>query len=486
MATADSRAVLRSLMPLVSAILGLFVCLPHEGFADTFVNPPTRSAPPEPMPAALALDDTVPLGPISQPDGLTTIASPALATSDRRMADDLFRKVQQRSGSTSTFRLRGRIDVDAIAPFQSPSNQATFGDLKETVGFRRARIGAEGNFTSGGRYVAEIDAASGTVVLRDFYAGFGKVQGAGEFKIGHMREPFSLEGGTSANSFAFAERSLINSLDPARNWGVGFIRCNSDEDSTLAAGLFQSGTDASDVQFHNGSESALTGRWTKLMWYEDRGSRLMHVGLAISERIADYGIVTVNQRPNSPLLELGDSSESPFVPKITIPASFQQLMNAQWAFADGPLWAQAELYGTVIDQHGGPPIFYHGGHADLGYFLTGEHRNYLTQAGVFGPVIVKHPLLSGFSSHPHSEDLGYGAWEVTSRLSYLDFLNSNTPAGTQGQAVGTLLPQATIGVNWYLADRLRLMFNYSYVAPYEASTGWSSASVLSLRLGMFW
>ena len=42
------------------------------------------------------------------------------------------------------------------------------------------------------------------------------------------------------------------------------------------------------------------------------------------------------------------------------------------------------------------------------------------------------------------------------------------------------------GVNWYLADRLRIMFNYSYVQPDEPNTGVTSASVFATRLEMFW
>jgi phosphate-selective porin OprO/OprP len=392
----------------------------------------------------------------------------------------------RRFNDSQVFRLRGRIDVDSIEPFQSAANQSTFGDLPNEFAFRRARIGAEGKLSSKSRYIGEIDLASGNVVLRDLYFGLGSVKDRGEIKLGHMREPFSLEGGTSANTFAFAERSPINTLDPARNWGVGFVRYSSATDSTLAAGIFQSGTDPSDVQFGITSDTALTGRVTKLVWNEDNGTHLMHFGLALSERFADYGIIAVNQRPRSPLLELGDSSESPFVPKITIPASFQQLVNLQWALVHGSAWMQAEFYCTIVAQHGGPPVFYHGSYVNVGYFLTGEHRKYLTETGVFGPVIVNRPVLSRFSSTDHIAEKGGGAWELTARISYLDFVDSNAPVAVQGQPVGTLLPQTTLGVNWYLADRLRIMFNYTLTTPFEVNTGWSTAGGFWTRLGMFW
>src|SRR5262245_31116288 len=84
-----------------------------------------------------------------------------------------------------TFRLRGRIDTDAIWSSQSAANRATFGDLGDVVGLRRARIGAEGELGTDRRYIAEIDLAPGIVVPRDVYLGFGNRQQTGESQIGH-------------------------------------------------------------------------------------------------------------------------------------------------------------------------------------------------------------------------------------------------------------------------------------------------------------
>src|SRR6478735_6672611 len=104
----------------------------------------------------------------------------------------------------TTIRLRGRIDTDFIWTSQSAANTATFGDLGDAAGLRRARIGVQGNLLSG-HYIGEIDLASGQVVIRDLFIGLGDVDRSGEDRIAHFREPFSLEGGTSANTFAFME-----------------------------------------------------------------------------------------------------------------------------------------------------------------------------------------------------------------------------------------------------------------------------------------
>lgn len=397
-------------------------------------------------------------------------------------------------GGGVTFKLRGRIDTDAIWSSQSAANRATFGELGDVVGLRRARIGAEGKLGDDRRYVAEIDLPSGNVVPRDVYIGFGDLQQRGEGQIGHFREPFSLEGGTSARYFAFMERSPINVLDPARNWGLGWFRENREARLSLGLGVFHAGTDAGDFQGGDGSTVGFTGRLTKALVNEEDGRRLLHLGIALSERIPENGVILINQQPRSPLLELGDSSTSPFVPKITIPASFQQLINFQFVAARGPWWAQAEWYGSFIDQTntgqtntrqtGGGTVFFHGCHADCGFFITGEHRNYESSNGTLAAIRVNRPWLRGAAAC--DRPCGWGAWELTARFTYLDFFDGDTPVGPNGQLVGVQLAQSTFGVNWYLSDRVRLMLNYGYAVPDEMNTGTSVASIFGSRLAVFW
>jgi phosphate-selective porin OprO/OprP len=386
-------------------------------------------------------------------------------------------------GHDVTFRLRGRVDTDAIWSTQSAANEATFGDLEDVVGLRRARIGAEGDLGSHSRYVAEIDLASGSVVPRDVYVAFGN-RSDGESQWGHFREPFSLEGGTSARYFAFMERSPINLLDPSRNWGAGLFRENVDSQTFVALGLFHAGTDTSDFQGGDGSTVGFTGRLTTAPVNEANGERLLHFGLALSERVPENGVIIINQQPRSPLLELSDSSSSPFVPVIRIPAEFQQLINLQFAAARGALWTQSEWYGSFIDQTGGDSVFFHGFHVDGGYFLTGEHRAYDSANGTLGAVRVRRPWLR----LPFERDRpqGWGAWELAARFAYLDLNDADAPPGPNGPQIGVELPQSTFGMNWYLSDRVRLMFNYSYAVPDEMNSGESAASVYATRLAVFW
>jgi phosphate-selective porin OprO/OprP len=384
-----------------------------------------------------------------------------------------------------TGRWRGRVDTDFIWSEQDYENLAAFGDLSDVVGLRRARIGVEGELASWGRYIAEIDLASGEVVLRDLFVGFHRAEELHEIRVGHYREPFSLEGSTSATSFAFMERAPINTLDPARNWGLAWFGWNEHEDSTFAIGLFQSASGPSDLQGGDGDDTAATARWTVLPYEE--GDRLVHLGIALSSRLPNNGIVLINQQPRSPLLELGDSSSTPFLPTLRIPADFQQLFNVQGAIQNGPLILQAEWYGSWIDQTGGSPVFLHGSYVDASCFLNGGRRVYSKQQGAFGAVQVDHPVLRHFSSKSSQESRGWGAWEATARLAYLDFNDGNLPSGPiPGQSTGVELVQATFGVNWYLADRLRILFNYSLASPQNPTSDEGVANIFGMRLGAFW
>ena len=93
-------------------------------------------------------------------------------------------------------------------------------------------------------------------------------------------------------------------------------------------------------------------------------------------------------------------------------------------------------------------------------------------------------MTRGYS--PHGRKYGRGGWELVARYAYLDYFDPNTPLSPTGTTSGIKLGQATFGLNWYLADRLRILFNYNYAVPTEPNTGTSTASVFGTRLNVHW
>lgn len=132
------------------------------------------------------------------------------------------------------------------------------------------------------------------------------------------------------------------------------------------------------------------------------------------------------------------------------------------------------------------PIFYHGSHFDVGCFITGEQRVNLTRSDEFGHTKVRHPVISSLHTITEDRSPGPGAWELTARFSYIDYTDSSVAANAQGLRFGVRMPRITAGVNWYLTDNLRTMINYTYAVPDEPYTSVSSASVIGIRLGLFW
>ena len=281
----------------------------------------------------------------------------------------------------------------------------------------------------------------------------------------------------------FMERSPVNDLDPARAWGLCLFRCNPSETATFALGIFHNGNDRSDFEAGDGANGSVTGRLTAAPILEDDGRRLLHFGVALSGRIPEDGIATFNQHPRASLLDPSDSTLSPFVPEIQIPSHFVQLFNLQLATCRGPFWTQSEWYGALVTQIGGDPVFLRGFYVSAGYFLTGENRAYQKEFGVQGPVDVRRPLLRG--AEGRDKPRGWGSWELTARFSYLNYNDADMPPGPVGQNIGISFPQATFGVNWHLADRLRILFNYTYEAPNEANVGVTEASLFATRLNVF-
>ena len=383
-----------------------------------------------------------------------------------------------------TFEVRGRIQADAVMAAQSPQSLATIGDLQNGFGFRRVRLGAEGKVGDSASWVSEVELAGGAVRLRDVFVGLDALPGVRQVRVGHFREPYSLEGATSANVITFLERSPLNVLDPTRNWGVCGYWQPDDQRGLFAAGLFRSGTGSDGQSLGDGSQLAATTRFTWLPVYEPDGDafRRVHLGAAFTYRNPADGLVTYAPEPQSTLLTVSDNPSSPFLPPVVVPAYSVQGYNLQAARVVGPLSLQAEWFGTAVQQNGGGVVFVHGFYADVSYFPTGEHRGYSLGRGAFDQVAVRRPLIRD-RNDPRG---GCGAIELAARFSYADFDSPNLPPATDGAPAGASLYQVTLGTNWYLNDYTRIMFNYTAGFTDSAAAGPAVAHLFGIRTAIFW
>ena len=112
-----------------------------------------------------------------------------------------------------------------------------------------------------------------------------------------------------------------------------------------------------------------------------------------------------------------------------------------------------------------------------GYFLTGEHADYLKQAGVFDYNV--NPFTSFFGTGRKGRVRGWGAWEVAFRWSYLDLtcrdLNpanelSNLPGPPPSPQFG-VLNESTLALNWWWNRAMRVQLNWIHSMPNYVGVG---------------
>jgi phosphate-selective porin OprO/OprP len=358
----------------------------------------------------------------------------------------------------ATLKIGGRVQLDSAWFAEDGEIESDFGGDPGVDGaeFRRARIVFSGELWKHFEYKAEYDFAgvdpADTPGFRDVYGGLYDLPVVGSVRVGHYKEPFGLEELTSSNYITFMERSLTSAFTPARNDGVMAHNTICEDSGTWAIGVFRPTEDQTAFGQGDGDYS-ITGRVTHLPWYEEPGTHLLHIGGAITRQGAEGNVQRYSARPSAHLADrLVDT-------RITVPMMVTDLqVNAdvrtglEAALVLGPLSFQGELMSTWANGiRGDEDLSALGYYVMVSYFLTGEHRPYDREAGVFSRVKPKSNFLAGD---------GCGAWELAARYSFLD-LDVDSELGAAFEA----LHDVTVGVNWYWNPIFRVMLNYVVAHP---------------------
>jgi phosphate-selective porin OprO/OprP len=284
-------------------------------------------------------------------------------------------------------------------------------------------------------FKVQYDFAGGDADFKDVYMQLKKVPVLGSIKVGHFKEPFSLEELTSSNHITFLERSVANAFAPSRNTGVMLGGQLWNDQLTWALGAFRE-TDGFGDGFGD-SEYNVTARATGVPWYGDEGRRVLHLGLSYSHEFRSNDAIRFASKPEAHL------SPVDFVDTLDIASDGVDLLNPELALVYGPFSLQAEYTYAAVEATNGPNPDFDGYYAMASYFLTGEHRRYDRSKGAF----VRVSPAENFSSTG-----GWGAWEVALRYSVLDLDDDGISGGE--------LDDWTLGINWYLNPFARIMFNY--------------------------
>ncbi|MBN1443605.1 MAG: porin [Planctomycetes bacterium] len=345
-------------------------------------------------------------------------------------------------------KIGGRIQLDtAFYEVRSDLKNAV-ADSQDGIEFRRARIEISGDLYKYFEFKLQYDFAArnanvtegGVVGFKDVFMGVTDLPyaWAPNVRVGHFKEPFSLEELTSSNDISFMERSLANVFAPARNAGAMAHKTAFDDRMLWAVGIFREtddrGFDAGDGQYN------ATGRITALpLWMMEDAYQLLHLGVAYSYRNPNGDERRYRQRPESHLAQR-------YVDTGTFGVREEHRIGLEAALVIDSLSLQAEYMHSECNATGGlTDMDFDGFYVMASYIVTGEHRPYDQAAGIFKRVKPSSNVFDG----------GTGAIELVARYSYLDL------GGKSGVDGGTI-HDVTAGTGWYLNPNYKVIAEYIF------------------------
>ncbi len=381
--------------------------------------------------------------------------------------------IDSRNGRVK-LQIGGRILIDAVAvdAEKEMDNAAdTVGEAFEGTGteFRQARLHITGVLYDRVAFSNEFDFAGGETTFMENWIELRRVPWVGNMRVGHTKEPFSLERMNSRMYMPFMERALPDGIVPGRNTGLRLLNFLDQPRLSWSFGVFKE-TGGSGNDFTENGDYNCTGRVTVTPWYAEGGCKLLHLGLGYSHKFAsedrDETWLRFRKRPE---LHISD-----FRPADTglLPADGADMFGPEAALVLGPLCLQAEYWYTRLDSSFHDDPVFNGWYVSASYFLTGEHRAY-KQKGNDGAEFSLVDIASPWTA----EAGGKGAWQVAARYADLD-LNDESVRGGE-------MSDITLALNWYPCDNLRGSVNYVHIwvedSAAEAGIADAEADVWQMR-----
>ena len=331
-------------------------------------------------------------------------------------------------------KIGGRLQTDWLFSSEDDTIKLDVGEQEDGVEVRRARLYFSGLIYDNVEYKLQLDFEGGDADFKDAYLGLTDFP-LGKLRMGHFKEPFSLDELTSSKYITFLERALPNVFAPGRNMGFMLHNTCPNERMTTAIGVFRD-TDDYGEDVDDGGYN-ITGRVTALPIYENKGANLVHLGAAYSYRNPDDSI-QYRQRPEAHLTDR-------FVDTGSFAGDQVDLVGFEAALVEGPFSLQGEYMIAEVDRlGGGSDVEFDGYYVQASYFLTGEHRSYKTSEGAFSRIKPKENYSAANG--------GTGAWEVKARYSGLDLSDKDITGGE--------LDNISAGLNWYFNPNTKIMWDY--------------------------
>ncbi len=325
---------------------------------------------------------------------------------------------------------------------------------KDFSGFRRLRLGLQGDITDTMLYKIEFDFAIPVgLAFKDSYLGWDELPFFQKILLGNQKRPYGLDHLNSSRYNVFLERPFTVEAfnSDARRTGIQSYGVSSDERWNWRYGYFH----MDDIAKLGGQrtdhyQSEVAGRLANTIWYDESSDGRGYAHWAVSSSLgfpsaAQDSIVTT--RPEARSLTRWYNTG-----RITN-GHRHALLGLEGVVNVGALQIVGEYQMMEIARNNNPNLNVGGGYVYVSYFLTGEHIPWSRKSGTIGRV---KPFENFFFVDRCSGGTGYGmgAWQIAARYSHVDFSDDNIYGG-----VGN---QFTAGLNWWWTPNSRLQFNYIY------------------------
>lgn len=483
--------------------------LPTDPFAQPTLAPSPVSTGPEFMPPLTVpwTDPTVVAAAAEMP-----VAPTSAPQTEASRLESLEQKVngllQNATGSTlPSVKINGVFQADSGWVSQDAVSTARYGTIGDGTDFRRARLAASGALTEVTNYFFQMDFAFfGRPTFTDLWVEQTDLPILGTLRFGQWKQPFSLEVVSSFRYTTFVERSLLfQPFTPFRHLGLGFYNRNQALTSTWAASAFAAGNDQYGGQIQTAGGIGTAERITWLPKYDEPsgGRYYLHLGAAhyfsapnnrtvnfrtIPEMFVGAQAPVANGNVQPVPGNYAASSMPFFVATGNLTVHDYNVFGSELLWVHGPWSLQSEGMLNVVNQVAGDTLLFSGGYAQLGYFLTGEHRPYDRKAGAIDRI---KPFENFFRVRSKQGGVcrGLGAWELAGRISTINLTGNyvpppvavTTPATLTG---GGIVTDFTAGLNWYLNPYTKCQFNYIHSHSTDRLGGVALSDLFDLRVQM--
>lgn len=344
----------------------------------------------------------------------------------------------------SSIKVGGRVQVDGNLHTEDGVPDDAITDGTE---LRRARIEMQGTLPNDVVWAAEVDFANNVSRIKDFWVGRKTKNGPGVY-FGNQKQPFSLEVEMSSNDIPFVERGVdVFLLAPFVDRAVGLRLQDNTESIFYAVGLYGESVSPVPTDVSLDDEGwGMTGRFVAAPIQED--DQVLHLGARASYREPQttVGLLIRDETTNMSNLRVVSTGLIPEVDSVF-------LYGPEASYALGP-WSVTGEYTTALVARDGDDYQFDGWHLETTYSLTGESRAkaYRINAGEYKRLKAE----------------GDRAWEIAARVANLD-LNSGALSGGEEDV-------ASLALNCYYSENVRLMFNWSHIMDTSGGSAITAAA----------